>query len=180
MAKRFHPPLGSALLALFFFFTVPAFADTFRVTKVYDGDTVKAEAGHIVVYIMLVGIDAPELASRSDETGQPFGEEAKEFLSNLVVGRDVEVEGYGRAPYPDDNLIGVIHFKGENVNLEMVRRGLAEACPENLPPGFDIGPYLEAERQAKAQKAGIWSQGKEYVSPKAWRAMHRLKPSQGE
>ena len=51
----------------------PAFAGRFRVTKVYDGDTLKAETPDLVIYVMLVGIDAPEIAQRSGQPDQPSG-----------------------------------------------------------------------------------------------------------
>ena len=151
----------------------PAFADRFRVTKVYDGDTLKAETPDLVIYVMLVGIDAPEIAQRSGQPDQPFGREAKKFLSDLLLNRTVVVEGYGTLPYPDKDLIGVIYLRGRNINLEMVKRGLAEVQRENLPDEFDIRPYLAAEAEAKAAGRGMWALGDKYVSPAVWRRTHQ-------
>jgi micrococcal nuclease len=174
MWKRAFFAVMSLLVAGLFANDGPARAGQFKITKVYDGDTVKAEAGQTVVYVMLVGTDAPEVSTRSGQPSQAFGEEAKTFLSSMVLGEEVEVAGYGLAPDPDDKIVGVIYVRGKNVNLEMVKRGMAEVCRENLPRGFDVEPYLAAETEAKAGRIGIWSLGEAYVSPREWRKEHRM------
>lgn len=167
--KRFVSAVLLAGILLCGFCTQAVSADRFKITRVYDGDTVQAEAPGVVTYIMLVGIDAPEIADQVHSQGQPYGKEAKDFLSRLILNRTVDVVGYGAAPYPNDSIIGVIHLGDKNINLEMVKHGLAEVQRENLPKGLDIGPYLQAEKKAKAGKVGMWSLGAKYVSPKAWR-----------
>ena len=142
-------------------------------TRVYDGDTVKVETPEIVIYLILLGIDAPEVSSREDQPDQAFGQEAKKVLASLLLNQTVVVEGYGTAPYPDKNIISVIYSKGKNINLEMVRRGLAEVHREKLPEGFDIGPYLNAEKEAKKARRGMWVLGDKYKSPSKWRKLHK-------
>ncbi len=148
------------------------FAGEFRVTRVYDGDTVKAGTPDIIIYIMLVGIDAPEISNSVDQPDQAFGQKAREMLSSLVLNQPVVVEGYGTVPYPDKNIISILHVKGKNVNLEMVKLGLAEVHRKNLPQGFDIAPYLKAENEAKKAKRGMWILGEKYISPAKWRTLH--------
>jgi micrococcal nuclease len=151
----------------------PASAEPYRIVKVYDGDTVQAERSGVVVYIMLVGIDAPEISVEMQPEGQPYAEEAKAYLSELVLGKDVHVEGYGVGAHPDRDLIGVLLVDGVNANLALVKRGLAEALREGLPAGFQMAPYVRAEEEAKARKIGMWSLGEAYLSPATWRQMHR-------
>jgi micrococcal nuclease len=157
--------------------TLPAFcyAAQFKVTKVYDGDTVKVETDGIVLYIMLVGIDAPEISNQADKQEQPFGKKAKEFLSNLILNRFVEVKGYGTAPYPNNNILGMIYLGDRNVNLEMVRMGLAQVCDEEPPAGLDMGPFLSAEKEARESGSGMWKLGDKYISPWQWRNMQSRK-----
>jgi hypothetical protein len=46
----------------------------------------------------------------------------------------------------------------------------AQNQKRSLPPtGLDMKPYEESEREAKAAKLGMWSQGNQYVSPRDWR-----------
>ena len=161
------------IITLLLAFPVSPLGNGFKITRVYDGDTVQAETPESVIYMMLVGIDAPEVSPRPDIGSQAFGREAKEFLSSLVLNKSVEVRGYGKADHPYNNIISVIYFKDRNINLEMVKHGLAEVQRDNLPPGFDIEAYLEAEREAKEAKRGMWSLGDKYMSPQNWRNTQR-------
>jgi endonuclease YncB( thermonuclease family) len=156
-------------------FSCLSFAEEFRVTMVYDGDTVKAETSDIVIYLMLVGIDAPEVSNQVDQKDQAFGQEAKKFLSSMILNKTVVLEGYGTVPYPDNNIISVLYLKGKNINLEMVKHGMAEVCRQHLPEGFDIGPYLRAEKEAREVKNGMWILGENYISPTLWRKLHKIK-----
>ena len=60
-----------------------------------------------------------------------------------------------------------------NVNLEMVKAGLAEVYHGLSAKGFDNGPYLKAEAEAREAKINMWSLGDKYISPKAWRKMQK-------
>jgi micrococcal nuclease len=166
----------SALVSIFLLLSLGHLqAERLKITRVYDGDTIRAEGSGVVIYVMLLGIDAPEAVSPSRE-GQPFGQEARKFLSDLILGQFVEVEGYGTGPYPDDKILGVIFLDGKNVNLEMVRHGFAEVYRENLPAGFDLASFLSAEQEARNRRVGIWSQGDDYMSPTEWRRLRHRKP----
>jgi endonuclease YncB( thermonuclease family) len=63
----------------------------------------------------------------------------------------------------------VIFLDGKNVNLEMVKAGLAEVYRGDPPRGFDLEPFLKAEKEAQAHKTGMWSLEEKYISPKDWR-----------
>ena len=152
-----------------------ASANQFRITHVYDGDTVKAEASGTVIYILLVGIDAPEISTQDGQNCQPFGREAKDFLSRLILNKVVEVDGYGKAEYPHKNILGVIHVNGKNINLEMIGSGLAEVFAGPIPNGLDIRPFLDAQTIAKQEKKGMWVLGDRYISPTQWRNKHQKK-----
>jgi micrococcal nuclease len=163
----------AGVMAILTFLSPQVFsADRFKITRVYDGDTVQAESPGVVIYIMLLGIDAPEVANEVNGKGQPYGVQAKNFLTSMILNRTVDVVGYGTAPYPHDNIIGVIYLHGKNINLEMVKQGLAEVQESELPKGLDIRAYVEAEKQARAGKIGMWSLGDRYMSPKEWRRLH--------
>jgi micrococcal nuclease len=54
--------------------------------------------------------------------------------------------------------------EGKNVNLEMVKAGLAEVYKGRPAPGFNNDPYQKAEDQAKISGKGMWSLGDKYVS----------------
>jgi endonuclease YncB( thermonuclease family) len=148
----------------------------FTVTSVHDGDTINCQGYGIIFRVRLAGIDAPEKGSKK-RSEQPYAEEARKYLENLILGKKVTIK---QITLDHHNLISAIIYldrsrglfsstsSRQNINLEMLKQGYAEAF-RGKHMIFDIRPYLEAEKEAKAQKLNIWSQ-KKYVSPKKWRS----------
>ena len=142
-------------------------AAEFEIIHVNDGNTVKAESQGYAFTIRLVGIDAPETSKKKNEPGQPFSQRAKTLLQMLVLNKTVELESYGLDRY--SRVLGVIYIDGKNVNLELVKEGLAEVYKGKPAPGFDNRPYWDAEREARKNMRGMWSLGDKYISPRRWR-----------
>ena len=148
-------------------------AAQFKVTRVIDGDTIKAQSHDVEIRVILVGIDAPETSKKKSELGQPYSQSAKEYLAELILNKTVDIKFHGLDKY--DRALGVIVLEGKNINLEMVRAGLAEAYRGKPASKFNPFPYLSAEEEAREAKRGMWSLGDEYISPKEWRKMHRVR-----
>jgi len=107
--------------------------------------------------VSLAGIDAPGISRIKSGPGQPYGQRAKEYLAGLVLNELVDIKAYGQDT--NDHIVGVIFVEGNNINLEMVRAGLAEVCRGKPPKGFNLEPYLKVEAEARKAKRGIWSLG---------------------
>jgi endonuclease YncB( thermonuclease family) len=123
---------------------------TGKVVAVADGDTITVlDANKVQHKIRLGGIDAPEKA-------QPFGDKAKQSLSDLVYGKTVTVDTdktdrYGRE-------VGKVLVDGVDTNLEQVRRGLAwhyKAYQREQSPSDRLA-YAAAEKDAAAAHLGLW------------------------
>lgn len=137
------------------------------VLKVYDGDTVLVSRSGGTVLVRLAGIDAPERAKKPTESAQPFSRKAWNYLSERVKGQQVVVLEWGTDRY--GRRLGEILLKGTNINIEMVRTGLAEVYRGRTPDGFDTAPYRSAETKARKAAIGVWSLGDRYVSPVDWK-----------
>jgi len=144
-------------------------AGSFKVIRIYDGDTLTAYGHDMEIKVRLLGIDAPELSVKFGQPEQPFSKEAKTFLEELILNKQVDINGFGLDA--SNRVLGVITVDGINVNLEMVKAGLAEVC-RNRSTGNNIVLYRRAEADAQNAKRGMWSLGKYYVSPKDWRKKH--------
>jgi endonuclease YncB( thermonuclease family) len=143
-----------------------ASADTLvsRVVGVTDGDTITVlDDNRRQHKIRLAGIDAPE-------KGQPFGQRAKQQLSDLVYCKTVTVEWTKRDKY--GRVVGkVLTPEGVDACLEQVKQGMAwhykkyesEQSPE------DKRAYAQAEQEARAGRRGLWRDF-EPVPPWDWRA----------
>jgi micrococcal nuclease len=155
------------LLAILLIFPAISSAGQFKVVRVYDGDTIKAIGHDIEITVRLVGIDAPETSKNKHEPGQAFSQSATKYLANLVLNNIVDVKGYGTDRY--HRILGVVFADGHNVNIEMIKAGLAEVYRGKPAKNLDLDPYWNAEKEAKKAKRGVWALGDKYTSPKEWR-----------
>ncbi len=135
----------------------------FTVIRVSDGDSVTCQGYGITFKVRLAGIDSPEKGSKK-RPGQPFAEQAKKYIQNLINNKQVTIEQVGLGGF--NRVLGIIYVNGLNINLEMVKKGYAEVYRGRHK--FDIRPFWEAEKEAKAKRLNIWSQDN-YISPKEWR-----------
>ena len=93
--------------------------------------------------------------------------EAAAYLSALISGKEVvirfrKIDRYGR-------IIATVYHGGRDVNLLMVRAGLAWHYAY-----FDDTPaYREAEKQARAARRGLWRQDNP-VNPYEFRRQRKL------
>jgi endonuclease YncB( thermonuclease family) len=161
-----------SLTLLLLFLPTLSLAGEFKVTRVYDGDTISVTRDRTDIRkVRLVGIDAPETSIKKYEPGQPYSQQSKKYLTSLVLNRTVSITSYDLDVY--NRVLGVVFWEGININLQMVRSGLAEVYRGNSPKGLDIAPYWKAEEEAKTAMRGMWSLGDKYISPKEWRRMQR-------
>ena len=131
-----------------------------RVVKVSDGDTITVlDASKTQQKIRLQGIDAPE-------KGQAFGKASGKFLAGLVAGRDVKVQWSKKDRY--GRILGTVYVDGREVNLEMLRAGMAWHYKK-----YDSTlAYAQAETEARAAKRGLW-QEKNPTEPEVFRKAKR-------
>ena len=161
------------LIVFLLFLPISSLASQFKVTEIYDGDTIKVKGYGAEIELRLAGIDAPETSKKKIGLGQRYSQEAREYLSGLLLNKAIEIDGYGYLK--GDLMLGMIFLEGKNINLEMVRAGLAEVYRGEPPKDLNLDPFFNAERQARAEKMGIWIQGDGYISPRTWRERQRVK-----
>ena len=128
----------SLLMAFLLVLPALSLAGQFKVTKVYDGDTFKAKGYDIEIKVRLAGIDTPETSKRKAQPSQPYSQQAKKYLAGLILDKVVEIKGYGLDRY--SRILAIIFLEGRNINLEMVKAGLAEVYRGRPPKGFDSIP----------------------------------------
>jgi len=152
---------------------------TGTVTKVSDGDTFTVHTSEETkLKIRLYGIDAPEVVRLNKQTGhisklgQPMGEKARLYLLSKVLGKRVclyvmDIDRYRR-------LVCIVWLGDTNINLEMIKTGMAEAYREYLKDQPYKKQFVQAEMEAKANKLGIWS-GDNYERPRDFREKMRIR-----
>jgi endonuclease YncB( thermonuclease family) len=156
MLKRSGRLAGVALLTLLFSFYpengVRAGDSVYgKVTAVERVDLVVLDYGAGSYRIRLVGIEVPQ--------DQATAEEAKQFVSRMLLNKNARLRFDGRTPegemvgkiYTDDPEIGI-----KDVGLETVRTGLVVRQPSYR--GYPYGEMAAAEDEARQARRGLWSQ----------------------
>lgn len=148
-----YPFIALITLAALLAISSPARADfSGPIVSIGDGDTLTVKGPAQNVTVRLACIDAPERAQA------PWGTEAtnklKSFLpigTNVKV-REIETDRYGRK-------VGEIFIAGDSINLRMVSTGNAVVYKQYLNAcGQTKQQYLNAEKNAKQRRLGIWQQ----------------------
>jgi len=144
-------------------------AGEYQVSRVVDGDTIIVKKGDTKLTIRLVGIDAPEISHKKYEPGQPFSQQSTKHLAGLVLNKVVDIKSHGPDRY--GRTLGEVFLDGNNINLEMVKVGLAEVYRGTPAKGQNMEPYWKAEEEARRAGKGMWVLGDKYISPREWRRM---------
>jgi endonuclease YncB( thermonuclease family) len=127
------------------------------VVGVIDGDTADVRLASGMIRIRFHAIDAPE-------SGQPHGAAAKRALSDLVFGKQVDVEPFEQDRY--DRLVARLWVGDLDVNAEMVRTGNAWTYRRYA----DDPAYCEYEKAARDLRRGLWHMPVEQrAAPWEWR-----------
>jgi endonuclease YncB( thermonuclease family) len=127
------------------------------VVAVADGDTLTVlTPAQERIRVRLSELDAPEKA-------QPYGQRAKQALSDLCYQKPVRLilrdkDRYGRS-------VGRVYCDGVDANAEQVRNGLAWVYDEYAAPESDLYALQEAARKTRT---GLWADAHP-VRPQEWR-----------
>ena len=115
------------------------------VIGVSDGDTITVRCGdHPQERIRLMEIDAPEKK-------QAYGQKARQALSELVYGKQINIETSGHDRY--QRTLAHLKLDDSDINRLMVKQGFAWCYRQYLK---DLS-CLDDEQHAKDQHLGLWA-----------------------
>lgn len=141
------------LILLLIITITPVYAEQYEATviKVIDGDTIWIKKDNNHIKVRLSYIDAPELK-------QNFGIRSRNFLSNLVLDKMIEVNTNKKDRY--NRHLGEIYIHNTKesifVNAKMIKSGNAWVYKT-----YANNPYLKnLEDYAKMNKKGLWNEQK--------------------
>ncbi len=94
------------------------------------------------------------------------------FLTKLYFETILNPPWYKRDKY--QRLVGVVHFEGEDMNLKLVKAGLAWHYKQyqNEQSKSDRILYANAHEKAKDSEVGLWGHSRP-VAPWLWRRGER-------
>ena len=121
-----------------------------RTIGVTNGDTIHVlTTEKQLLKVRVAFVDAPE-------SSQAFGQRAKQAMSALVFGKDVELRRHTFNYYGP--LVCTVFLAGRDAGLELIKQGLAWAYEHYLPQASPEiqAQYSAAETAARASQLGLW------------------------
>jgi endonuclease YncB( thermonuclease family) len=129
------------------------------VTRIVDGDTIDVQLTSGPIRVRLNGIDTPE-------RGQPWEPEATAALTQLVMGKSVDLEPFEQDRY--DRLIANVLLGSLDVDAELVKQGHAWAFRRYMTR--DNSHLCTLEHEARVARRGLWSlPNQQRIAPWEWR-----------
>lgn len=145
--------LTASLLAI----PVLAFAGKFEVVRVVDGDTIVIRYNGEYEKVRFLCVDTPESVHPDKKQNIPMGKVASRYVQQRLLLQFVDLE------FEVDNLRGnhgrllaYVFINGQNLNLELVKRGLSPYYTKYGRSKKYDQQFKAAEKQARKGKLNIW------------------------
>lgn len=124
-----------------------------RIRRIWGGDNFEFGEAFELHYILIRGVDTPK-------PGQPFYNEAREFLTKSVRGKTARLEIVGRDELMCEFADVFVLPKNEgdlekDMGLELIKAGLGWYDGMEFDKADE---YREAEKEARFKRAGLWVQ----------------------
>ncbi|NOQ34425.1 MAG: hypothetical protein GQ569_00835 [Methylococcaceae bacterium] len=133
-----------------------------KILKTYDGDTMTLLQGSDKIKVRYYCIDTPEMKQGD------WGKRSRDYLRKLAPNDSVvtleikDTDRYGRK-------VSIVNLNGKNLNLEMVKAGMAAVYPQYCKDS----DYFEAQDYAKRKRLGIWKTNGLHQRPWVYRKSKR-------
>jgi micrococcal nuclease len=129
------------------------------VKSVVDGDTFWADDGSEKgVKIRLIGVDAPETRNTGRKKVGFYGQQSKDFLKRVIIGKKVRLEyDVNKTDKYNRTLAYVFLTDGTFINAELVEQGFATVM--TIPPDVKYADrFVKLERKARKNNIGLWNE----------------------
>lgn len=125
-----------------------------RVLRAIDGDTILVELQSRQEKVRYIGLDAPDLQTRTEE---PYGRQAQEANRQLVEGQTVRLEFDLQQWSWDGDLLAYVYLPdGTFVNAWLVEQGYAKV-KRMLPNVKYQRQLVQLQKEAQLAERGLWS-----------------------
>lgn len=138
----------------------------YKVSYVYDGDTVKLQSLQTgeEIKLRITDIDAPE-------RNQSYGKQSRRALIKLCKGNDIYIEAELSGTDQYQRHLGKLYCNNTNASQYLLEQGLAW---HNAKYSTDAN-MRSAAAKARYERVGLWKH-RNPMPPWVWRQKHRHPP----
>ena len=136
----------------------------YRVTHVYDGDTIQVDMDGTLEKVRFIGVDTPETHD-PDVSEQCYGSEATNFTTDLLLDHSVRLESDPTNSNRDryERVLRYVYTSdNELVNKKLIELGYGFAYVRF--PFIKRDEFLEVETTAKNTGLGLWGGCTTYIN----------------
>lgn len=129
----------------------------YKVTRVFDGDTIEVDMNGTKEKVRFIGVDTPETHDPRKPV-ECFGQAAADFTKQLISSSDVRLEADAINTNRDryQRLLRYIYLPdGRLVNAEIIKEGYGFAYLSF--PFTKLDEFRQLEKQARERGKGLWS-----------------------
>ncbi|MCB9805794.1 thermonuclease family protein [Candidatus Nomurabacteria bacterium] len=128
------------------------------VVRIVDGDTVVVFTNNQKTKVRLIGVNTPETVDPRKEV-ECFGQEASDFLKNILSDKKVELEiDETQGTYDKyERMLAYIFLNGENINQKIIEEGYGYEYTYSVPYKYQES-FKMLEAEAKENKIGLWGE----------------------
>jgi micrococcal nuclease len=124
------------------------------VTRVVDGDTIKARFKGRLLTVRLIGVDAPETVHPTEPI-ECFGPAASKFVTRVLEGERVRLEFDVEHRDQFGRTLAYVWVGNRLFNEKLVRDGYANVS--TFPPNVKyVDRFRAAQRNARSHDRGLW------------------------
>jgi micrococcal nuclease len=136
------------------FFATNAYSNTFKCTRVVDGDTIVVDYHGKLEKVRLIGVDTPETV-HPNKPVEYLGKEASNFTHALVEGKAVTLEFDWQQRDKYGRLLAYVYLQdGILINKKIIEEGYGHAYTKY--PFKYLDEFRAAERRAQDAGKGLW------------------------
>lgn len=160
--------MKNAILLFFSILMLNLSAQDIQIRGFHDGDSPKVlfKADSTIMFVRIVGIDAPEVFSPYVTGNQTFGAESGNNMRVIFKGKEAKISLYGTDHY--NRYLAQIFVDGKDIAETALREGWAWYVASSKLPKKVRGKYKELEKEARANKRGLWA-NKNPMNPATFR-----------
>jgi micrococcal nuclease len=145
------------LITLLIIYPTLSIAGQYKVFRIVDGDIIVIKYNGKYEKVRLLCVNTPESVHPDEQQNIPMGKVALRYTQKKLTGKYIQLEyEINRLRGNDGFLLAYVFVDGENLNLDLIRKGFSPYCTKyGKSQKYDF-EFRAAEKLARKENLNIW------------------------